>query len=51
MAYELDRNKEPEGEPSLADMTRKAIQVLSNNDNGFFLMVEGERNDDDCNIN
>ncbi|KAH3769928.1 hypothetical protein DPMN_171207 [Dreissena polymorpha] len=45
MAYELDRNKEPEGEPSLADMTRKAIQVLSNNDNGFFLMVEGARID------
>ena len=27
--------------PSLKDMTQKAIDILSNNDNGFFLMVEG----------
>lgn len=27
--------------PSLPDMTRKAIEVLSQNPNGFFLMVEG----------
>lgn len=28
-------------EPSLAEMTSKAIGILSNNRNGFFLMVEG----------
>lgn len=28
-------------EPTLAEMTRAAIQVLSRNPNGFFLMVEG----------
>lgn len=27
--------------PSLANMTRKAINILSNNSDGFFLMVEG----------
>jgi alkaline phosphatase len=32
-------------EPSLTEMTEKAIDVLSNNKNGFFLMVEGGRID------
>lgn len=27
--------------PNLADMTQKALDILSKNDNGFFLMVEG----------
>ncbi|GAA3886940.1 hypothetical protein GCM10022405_10680 [Gibbsiella dentisursi] len=27
--------------PSLAQMTDKAIELLSKNDNGFFLQVEG----------
>ena len=27
-------------DPSLADMTRKATEILKKNDNGFFLMVE-----------
>ncbi|MDF2936720.1 MAG: alkaline phosphatase [Paenibacillaceae bacterium] len=43
MAYEMDRS--PEKEPSLAEMTQKAIDVLSKNDNGFFLMVEGSKVD------
>lgn len=29
------------GMPTLADMTRAALNVLDNNENGFFLMVEG----------
>ncbi len=31
--------------PSLAEMTRKAIKILSENPNGFFLMVEGSKID------
>ncbi len=43
MSYELDRD--PTKEPSLAQMTTKAIDVLSTNANGYFLMVEGGRID------
>ncbi|MBE0647820.1 MAG: alkaline phosphatase [Bacteroidales bacterium] len=39
----LDRN--PEEVPSLAEMTRKAIKILSQSPNGFFLMVEGSKVD------
>jgi alkaline phosphatase len=41
MSYEHERNTSDAGEPSLAEMTRKAIQILNKNENGFFLMVEG----------
>ncbi|MEC0237500.1 alkaline phosphatase [Paenibacillus kribbensis] len=43
LAYELDRDAAKE--PSLAEMTTKAIDVLSKNDKGFFLMVEGSKVD------
>ena len=43
MTYDLDRN--PEKVPSLAEMTEKALQVLSKKENGFFLMVEGSHVD------
>ncbi|MDR1370859.1 MAG: alkaline phosphatase [Dysgonamonadaceae bacterium] len=43
MSYDLDRN--PAEEPSLAEMTAKAIEKLSKNQNGFFLMVEGSKID------
>lgn len=43
MSYDLDRD--PAKEPSLAQMTSKAIDVLSKNEAGFFLMVEGGRID------
>lgn len=43
MAYEIDRNQEVE--PSVAEMTRKAIDVLEKNHKGFFLMVEGGKID------
>ena len=39
MPYELDRN--PAVTPSLEEMTVKAIELLSQNENGFFLLVEG----------
>ncbi len=43
MSYELDRD--PTKEPSLEQMTSKAIDILSKNANGYFLMVEGGRID------
>ncbi|MDM0067899.1 alkaline phosphatase [Variovorax sp. J31P207] len=45
MAYELDRVNQNLDQPSLSQMTEKALQVLSRNDKGFFLMVEGGRID------
>ncbi|WP_010140320.1 alkaline phosphatase [Oceanicola sp. S124] len=41
-SYEADR---PEGEPSLADLTGKAIELLSQNENGFYLEIEAGRVD------
>jgi alkaline phosphatase len=43
MAYEMDRDAQKE--PSLAEMTAKAIELLSKNPKGFFLMVEGSKID------
>ena len=45
LKYEADRAKDTAGEPSLAEMTRKAILMLSKNPKGFYLMVEGGRID------
>ncbi len=45
MQYETDRDTAPAGEPSLAAMTEKAIDVLARNDHGFVLMVEAGRID------
>ncbi|WCT25186.1 alkaline phosphatase [Acidovorax temperans] len=45
MAYELDRVNQKLDQPSLSDMATKALDVLSRNDKGFFLMVEGGRID------
>lgn len=39
MEYEADRD--PSNEPSIAEMTAKAIQILRKNEKGFFLLVEG----------
>src|SRR5919112_1849902 len=41
MRYEADRLKDNGGEPSLAEMTVTSIDILKQNPNGFFLMVEG----------
>lgn len=41
MHYELDRSKDIEGEPSLAHMVEKAIDMLSRYPDGYFLFVEG----------
>ena len=45
MQYEADRANDVAGEPSLSQMTEKAINVLDNNDKGFFLSVEAGRID------
>ena len=46
MLYEQLRvNQTKSNEPSLAEMTEKAIEVLSKNPTGFLLMVEGGRID------
>ncbi|MCD7794557.1 MAG: alkaline phosphatase [Alistipes sp.] len=43
MNYDLDRDDAEQ--PSLAEMTAKALDVLAKHENGFFLMVEGSRVD------
>ncbi len=46
LPYAIDRHfEEYRGVPSLSEMTEKAIDILSRNKNGFFLMVEGGRID------
>ena len=44
MNYDLERKNpvyEVAGEPSLQEMTRKAIRILRKNPKGYFLLVEG----------
>jgi len=45
MRYEADRADDVAGEPSLAEMTGKAIDILKKNKKGFYLMVEAGRID------
>jgi alkaline phosphatase len=45
MQYEADRANDVAGEPSISEMTTTAINILDNNDKGFFLMVESGRID------
>ena len=45
MQYEADRGNDIAGEPSITEMTSKAIDILAQNENGFFLMVESGRID------
>ena len=45
MEYEADRLNDTGGEPSLTEMTEKAIQILKKNPKGYFLMVEAGRID------
>jgi alkaline phosphatase len=49
MVYDLDRAQFAPDQPSLAEMTRKAIEVLSRSEKGrqqgFFLFVEGSKVD------
>ncbi len=43
MAYEIDRDKE--AEPSIAEMTRKALELLSDSGEPFFIMIEAGKID------
>ncbi|MDR1622029.1 MAG: alkaline phosphatase [Synergistaceae bacterium] len=45
MSYEMDRVENTPSEPSLADMTQAAVNILSKDPDGFFLMVEGSKID------
>lgn len=45
VAYEHDRVTEMEDEPSIMDMTKAAIELLSQNEEGYYLMVEAGRVD------
>ena len=45
MQFSQDRAKDGAGEPTLAQMTRAAIQRLSRNGQGYVLLVEGGRID------
>jgi alkaline phosphatase len=53
MAYILDRegHKTLSDQPSLADMTRKALSIVGRNPKGFFIMIEGGRIDHACHYN
>ncbi len=51
LAPEIDRPDLAPEQPSLAEMTQKAISLLSANKNGFFLMVEGSQIDWACHAN
>jgi alkaline phosphatase len=45
MNYEVDRSHDAGGEPSLSEMTARAIEILRKNRRGYFLMVEAGRID------
>lgn len=45
LAYDMDRETTNPNEPTLAEMTKKGISVLSKDKEGFFLMVEGSKPD------
>ena len=46
LAYDFNRvSQEIEEQPSLAEMTEKAIEVLEKDEDGFFLMIEGSKID------
>ncbi|PIY25423.1 MAG: alkaline phosphatase [Deltaproteobacteria bacterium CG_4_10_14_3_um_filter_51_14] len=51
MEAELDRPVFAPDQPTLAEMTEKAIEILSSSPNGFFLMVEASEVDWACHAN
>lgn len=47
----LDYDIDDAEQPSLAELTRKGIELLSQDENGFFMMVESGRIDHACHAN
>lgn len=45
MSYEMDQKTLTPSEPSLSEMTKKSIDILSKDKDGFFLMVESSKVD------
>ena len=45
MRFEIERAGDAAGEPSLTEMALKALEIVSRNPKGYFLMVEGGRID------
>lgn len=45
MDYEVDRAEDVGGQPTLAEMAVRAVELLSGSEKGFFLVVEGGRID------
>ena len=46
LKYDFDRQSDNDNvQPSLAEMTNKAIEVLNKDEDGFFLMIEGSKVD------
>ena len=43
--FQLDKDNLKTSEPSLKEMTNRALQILSKDDNGFFALIEGGRID------
>ena len=52
LKYDFDRQSDNDNvQPSLAEMTDKAIEVLNKDEDGFFLMVEGSKVDWEAHAN
>lgn len=52
LPYTIDDDNDTKYDvPSLADITKKGIDLLSQNDDGFFFMIEGGRIDHACHPN
>lgn len=51
LPYEVDRANLYPDIPTLAEMTQAGIDVLSNDEDGFFMMIEGGRIDHACHAN
>lgn len=42
MEFEAERDQKASGDPSVAEMTAKALKILMKNPHGFFLFVESK---------
>ncbi|HDR7571936.1 TPA: alkaline phosphatase, partial [Bacillus mobilis] len=51
LAFDMDREATNPEQPTLSQMTEKAIQTLSKNKDGFFLFVEGSKPDWAAHVN